>query len=67
MQGRDTRGLIRQHQFDKVEMVAITSPEQSNEVFEKWYSCASDLLTSLGLPSPKMQLCTGDLGFCSTL
>jgi seryl-tRNA synthetase len=61
--GRDTRGLIRQHQFDKVEMVAITTPEQSDEVFAKMVSCASDLLTSLGLPHQKMQLCTGDLGF----
>ena len=61
--GRDTRGLIRQHQFDKVEMAAITTPEQSAEVFDKMVSCASDLLTSLGLPHQKMQLCTGDLGF----
>jgi seryl-tRNA synthetase len=61
--GRDTRGLIRQHQFDKVEMVAITTPEQSDEVFEKMVSCASDLLTSLGLAHQKMMLCTGDLGF----
>jgi len=61
--GRDTRGLIRQHQFDKVEMVAITKPEQSEEVFEKMVNCASDLLTSLGLSYQKVQLCTGDLGF----
>ena len=61
--GRDTRGLIRQHQFDKVEMVAITTPEQSSEVFEKMVACASDLLTSHGLPHQKMQLSTGDLGF----
>ena len=61
--GRDTRGLIRQHQFDKVEMVAITTPEQSNEVFEKMVTCASDLLISLGLAHQKVQLCTGDLGF----
>lgn len=61
--GRDTRGLIRQHQFDKVEMVAITTPEQSAEVFQRMVSCASDLLTSLGLAHQKMQLCTGDLGF----
>jgi len=61
--GRDTRGLIRQHQFDKVEMVAITKPEQSEEVFEKMVNCASDLLTSLGLSHQKVQLCTGDLGF----
>ncbi|RXJ99202.1 serine--tRNA ligase [Arcobacter sp. CECT 8986] len=61
--GRDTRGLIRQHQFDKVEMVAITKPEQSDEVFEKMVNCASDLLTSLGLAHQKVMLCTGDLGF----
>jgi len=61
--GRDTRGMIRQHQFDKVEMVAITKPEQSQEIFEKMVACASDLLTSLGLPHQKVQLCTGDLGF----
>ncbi|RXJ88471.1 serine--tRNA ligase [Arcobacter sp. CECT 8983] len=61
--GRDTRGLIRQHQFDKVEMVAITKQEESDEVFEKMVSCASDLLTSLGLAHQKVQLCTGDLGF----
>ena len=61
--GRDTRGMIRQHQFDKVEMVAITTPEQSQEIFNKMVNCASDLLTSLGLPHQKVQLCTGDLGF----
>ena len=61
--GRDTRGMIRQHQFDKVEMVAITTPEQSAETFDKMVECASDLLTSLGLPHQKVQLCTGDLGF----
>lgn len=61
--GRDTRGLIRQHQFDKVEMVAITKADQSEEVFEKMVNCASDLLTSLGLAHQKVQLCTGDLGF----
>jgi len=61
--GRDTRGLIRQHQFDKVEMVAITKPEQSQEIFEKMVTCASELLTSLGLAHQRVQLCTGDLGF----
>jgi len=61
--GRDTRGLIRQHQFDKVEMVSITKQEDSDEIFEKMVSCASDLLTSLGLPHQKVMLCTGDLGF----
>jgi len=64
--GRDTRGLIRQHQFDKVEMVAITTPEQSKEIFEKMVDCASDLLTSLGLSHQKVQLCTGDLGFSAS-
>lgn len=64
--GRDTRGIIRQHQFDKVEMVAITKPEQSQEIFEKMVECASDLLTSLELPHQKVQLCTGDLGFSAT-
>lgn len=65
--GRDTRGLIRQHQFDKVEMVAITSQEQSDEVFEKMVQTASDLLTSLGLCHQKVQLCTGDLGFSAAV
>ncbi len=64
--GRDTRGLIRQHQFDKVEMVAITKQEQSEEVFEKMVSCASDLLSSLGLAHQKLMLCTGDLGFSAS-
>ncbi len=64
--GRDTRGMIRQHQFDKVEMVAITKPEQSEEVFDKMVQCASDLLASLGLAHQKVQLCTGDLGFSAS-
>jgi len=61
--GRDVRGLIRQHQFQKVELVAISTPEKSDEIFEQMVSCASDLLTSLELPHRVMQLCTGDLGF----
>ncbi len=61
--GRDTRGIIRQHQFDKVELVSITKPEQSDEVFDKMLQCASDLLTSLGLPHRLVLLCGGDLGF----
>ena len=64
--GRDTRGLIRQHQFDKVELVAITKPEQSKEIFDKMVQCASDILTSLELPHQKVQLCTGDLGFSAS-
>ncbi|MDR0407991.1 MAG: serine--tRNA ligase [Campylobacteraceae bacterium] len=61
--GRDTRGMIRQHQFDKVELVSITTPEQSKKVFEEMLCCASDLLTSLGLPHRHLLLCGGDLGF----
>ncbi|MDR2099482.1 MAG: serine--tRNA ligase [Campylobacteraceae bacterium] len=61
--GRDTRGMIRQHQFDKVELVSITTPEQSAKVFDEMLSCASDLLTSLGLPHRHLLLCGGDLGF----
>ena len=65
--GRDTRGLMRQHQFDKVEMVAITSQEQSDGIFLKMVECASDLLASLGLCHQKVQLCTGDLGFSAAV
>ena len=61
--GRDTRGIIRQHQFDKVEMVAITKPEQSDEIFEKMVENASNILTELGLPHRLVELCGGDLGF----
>ncbi len=61
--GRDTRGMIRQHQFDKVEMVAIAHPDKSDEVFEMMVQNASDLLTALGLPHRVVELCTGDLGF----
>lgn len=61
--GRDTRGLIRQHQFHKVELVCISTPEQSNLLFDEMVSCASDLLLSLGLPHRLVLLCGGDLGF----
>lgn len=61
--GRDTRGMIRQHQFHKVELVAITTQEQSEAVFEQMVACASDLLSALELPHRLMQLCSGDLGF----
>ncbi|CAD7288354.1 serine--tRNA ligase [Campylobacter suis] len=61
--GRDTRGMIRQHQFEKVELVSITKPEQSEQVLDEMIACASDLLTSLGLPHRHMLLCSGDLGF----
>ncbi len=61
--GRDTRGMIRQHQFDKVELIAITKPEESEKMLEEMVSCASDLLSSLGLAHRHLLLCTGDLGF----
>ncbi len=61
--GRDTRGIIRQHQFEKVELVSITKPEQSDSVFNEMVECASDLLSSLGLAHRHLVLCTGDLGF----
>lgn len=61
--GRDTRGLIRQHQFDKVELVAITSPEQSDAVHAEMLAAAEAILEELGLPYRRMLLCTGDMGF----
>lgn len=61
--GRDTRGMIRQHQFEKVELVSIAKADESDKVFEEMVSCASDLLASLGLPHRHMLLCSGDLGF----
>ncbi|HDZ5017873.1 TPA: serine--tRNA ligase, partial [Campylobacter jejuni] len=64
--GRDTRGIIRQHQFEKVELVSITKPEQSDSVFNEMLECASDLLSSLGLSHRHLMLCTGDLGFSAT-
>jgi seryl-tRNA synthetase len=61
--GRDVRGMIRQHQFHKVELVAITREDQSDAVFDEMVACASDLLSALGLPHRLVTLCTGDLGF----
>ncbi len=61
--GRDTRGMIRQHQFDKVELVCITKPEDSDRIFNEMVKCASDLLSSLGLAHRHLMLCGGDLGF----
>ncbi len=61
--GRDTRGIIRQHQFHKVELVSIAKPDESDAVFEEMINCASDLLTALELPHRLVTLCTGDLGF----
>lgn len=61
--GRDTRGMIRQHQFSKVELVSITTPEQSRDELERMTGCAESILQALGLHYRVMQLCTGDMGF----
>ena len=63
--GRDTRGMIRQHQFDKVEMVQITRPEDSDAALEQMVGHAETLLQRLELPYRVVQLCSGDLGFAS--
>ncbi len=61
--GKDTRGMIRQHQFWKVEMVSITGPDQSADEHERMTGCAEAVLTKLGLPFRTVVLCTGDMGF----
>ena len=61
--GRDTRGLIRQHQFSKVEMVSITRPEDSDEEHTRMTECAEAVLNALKLPFRRMLLCKGDMGF----
>ena len=63
--GRDTRGMIRQHQFEKVEMVQIASPEQSHAQLEEMVGHAEKVLQQLGLPYRKVMLCTGDMGFAA--
>jgi len=63
--GKDTRGLIRQHQFEKVELVQISKPDNSYEVLEELTSDAEGILQLLELPYRKVNLCTGDLGFAS--
>ena len=64
--GRDIRGLIRQHQFNKVEMVKLAHPNNSNEELEKMVVNAETVLQKLGLPYRVVQLCTGDIGFSAT-
>ena len=61
--GRDTRGYIRQHQFDKVEMVSIVTPDASEAEHERMTQCAEGALDALGLAYRRMKLCTGDMGF----
>jgi seryl-tRNA synthetase len=63
--GRDTRGMIRQHQFDKVELVQIVQPEKSYEMLEELLGHAETILKQLGLPYRVVKLCTGDMGFSS--
>ncbi len=65
--GRDTRGMIRQHQFSKVELVSITTPEASREELERMTSCAESVLQQLGLHYRVMRLCAGDMGFGSRM
>jgi len=61
--GKDTRGMIRQHQFNKVELVSITRPEDSDAELERMTGCAEEVLKRLGLPYRVIVLCTGDMGF----
>jgi seryl-tRNA synthetase len=63
--GKDTRGMIRQHQFTKVELVSITTPEQSKDEHERMLSCAEEVLKKLDLHYRVVTLCTGDMGFAS--
>jgi seryl-tRNA synthetase len=63
--GKDTRGMIRQHQFTKVELVSITTPEQSKDEHERMLSCAEEILRRLDLHYRVMTLCTGDMGFAA--
>ncbi|WP_226621763.1 serine--tRNA ligase [Alloyangia pacifica] len=61
--GRDTAGMLRQHQFEKVEMVSVTHPEKSREELDRMTRCAEGILEKLGLPYRTVALCTGDMGF----
>tara|TARA_Y100000588_G_scaffold54083_1_gene51242 strand:- start:1587 stop:2858 length:1272 start_codon:yes stop_codon:yes gene_type:complete len=61
--GKDTRGMLRQHQFSKVEMVCVTHPENSDAELERMTGCAEEVLKRLGLPYRVVVLCTGDMGF----
>src|SRR4029453_6716129 len=63
--GKDTRGMIRQHQFSKVELVSITTPEQSAAEHERMTACAEEVLKRLGFAYRTMLLCSGDMGFAA--
>jgi len=64
--GRDVRGMIRQHQFEKVELVSVCRPEESEAEHQRMTACAETVLQKLGLPYRRMLLCTGDMGFAAT-
>jgi len=61
--GKDTKGMLRQHQFNKVELVSITTPEQSEKELERMLSCAESILQDLNIHYRVVTLCTGDMGF----
>ena len=61
--GKDTRGMLRQHQFTKVELVSLVEPEHSKDELERMLSCAEGILKDLNLHYRVMTLCTGDMGF----
>ena len=61
--GKDTRGMLRQHQFTKVELVSVAHPNHSDEEHERMTGCAEEVLKRLGLPFRTVVLCTGDMGF----
>ena len=63
--GKDTRGMIRQHQFKKVELVSITTPEESRAELDRMTACAEEALKRLGLHFRTVELCTGEIGFAS--
>jgi len=63
--GRDTRGMIRQHQFEKVELVSVTRPDESDAEHQRMTRCAETVLEKLGLPYRKVLLCSGDMGFAA--
>jgi len=65
--GRDTRGMIRQHQFEKVELVSITTPEEGRAELDRKTACAEEVLKRLGLPYRVVVLCTGDMGFSAQM
>ena len=61
--GKDTKGLMREHQFGKVEIVSITHPDESTTEFDRMISCVESILKKLDLPYRLVELCSGDLGF----